>query len=457
MEYYNQNNWIEIDEKVNEIVYPEIKYSSVPPDDFLYADYEGQYFFYELIDPETGTYLYDYDTNTFIQKGIGYSVEYNGEYYWTYSLFRIPPESGGYDQSVANVWAPATSVEQFPATYDLSWKVEIDELIRDVEDGGLTMIISEESQYPPIQINSFNEETHEYTLGKQEARIDLEEKVYVTINDKVFGDSGYYYRELDDLYYDEGDSPAASDDVFTTDHAVKHEVRFDLEEEYIDGEDVTIEILYDPIDKTYSSFDDSHKIKYRNKQSVEFILPTGEERVYDISFSDDLEERNISIPTHWENGEITETTNFTFEKLFNNSYRYPDTATTDLLKLKFDNGTLNTFPISNLNAVASIQMENYPFDEFEVKSRMDGNDVILYTDKTMYYDYINQSIEAGSSNGEFEDVQGLILPWDSTAHGYIYLTLFVNTYDDYQFNFELEIGNDNKLRGDNGKYEIERL
>ncbi len=459
MEYYNQDNWIKnMDDTSDGVANPEITYLSPPPDDLVHAESEGEYFFYTLTDSVTGDYLYDPDTNMFIEKGVGYSVEYNGEYYWTYSLYRVPVEGVNHDQSVENTWAPATSVEQFPATYELSWKVEIEELTRDVESGDLSIVLSEESQYPPLQINSFDEGTYEYTLGVQEADIDLSEYVFVTINGVKFGDGDdeYYYRDLDKLYYDEGDTIASSDDIFTVDNAKKTTHKFTIENEYINGEDVAIEIIFDPVQKRFESFDNTHYINYRNKQSVEFLLPTGDERNYDITFSDDLETKNVTVPTHWQEGEIVESTEFRFTKLFDNEYKYPDQATTDLLRLEFDNGELETFPLEGLNTYASIAYPGYPFDEFEVKSRLDGNDVILYVDQLMYYDYINETLESGTSNGSFEDFQGLILPWDSVGSGTIYLTLFTNTYDDYQFNFQLKIGSKNKLRGDNGKYELER-
>ncbi len=442
-----------------DIVVPEIYFLDPPPSNFLHAEDEGLYFRYEIRDPVTGGYMYDENTGLYSTNYLAYSIEYEGDYYWTYNVYREVLDSEDYSDKWVDKWLPANSIEQFPQTYFHAWDVGIEEIERNPSTGDLKVWLSEESLYTPFVLTSFDYETGDYEVELDPPKLDMREDIQIKLNDKIImnGESEYFERDLNNLFWDPGETAASSDDIFTMEHANKHTQLFNLENEYINGEDTIITVSYYPKSDNKPSPDSDYKYEIRTDESSDLLIPTGKSREYDITFSDDLDSKKIYIPTHWVGGEVTEMSEFKFDKLFANKYIYPDVITRDLISMEYGDGITNVFPMNGMSLYATLYMDGYDKVDLKIDKRLEGGIGVVYIDEITYYDYQNEKVVFGTSNGTYEDCQGLVLPWDEVSNGKIELTVITNTYDDYKFNFELKIGSANKLRGPGGKYEIRRI
>ncbi len=436
----------------NETYDPILEYDTVAPDDFVHAPAPDLYFKYSITDPITGEPLIDSETNLASTDFIAYSVEYEGEYCWTYNVYREEVEGLTTDYpELVNTWAPANAQNQFPQSYEQTWDFWVESYERDLDNGDLRFTCDIQTTYPTVRMN-YDFDTGEYVVEeKPPFNVALSENIELYINDKYYGEVA---PRMSNMFY------TFNSDTFTFDYNERmkepFEFTFTLDEDELGDEDIELQInSIKYLDDDISQSGD-YNISRATDQTEQVVLSTDQTTMYNLQFENENSSKEVSIPYSWYLGQPIKYETFTFEKLFTNKYEYP-TTTTDLLKVSYDNEVTNTFPQTDTEFIATVDIEGYPQTDFKVKKRFEGNDAILYIDEQMYYDYDEQQVKVGTSGGKYIDETGLILPWDDIVSGTITFTMVVHSYQDYTFNFNLQIGNSKKLRGDDGKYEVREV
>lgn len=431
---------------------PEVEFYSYVPDDLMYAPAPDLWFKYSIKDPLTGGPLLDQRTNLVATDFIAYSVEYEGEYYWTYNVYM--EEVDGYEPikpEFANKWSPADSMNQFPQSFLNTWDVNIESYERNLNNGDLTVLTSFQTTYPFLSLDyDLNTNTYEVyespsygITGMDEARL------------RVNGNSIKYYKpNRYYLFYDTTYFPELI--VEYNEHAKeKHYFEFVVPNEEINNEDVEIKFTDTKIlnrNPSIGNEDTANLLNYK-PQIQKALIPINDNNAYNIKFNTSSNIKEVKIPYFWLNGEPNKYETFKFEKLFKNSYDYP-TTTKDLLKVTYKADEEKLFPDIIESTSATVNIDGYPKDEFVLKKKYQNNSIIFYIDEQMYYDYENENVELGYSSDGFINENGLVLPWDDKVSGTINFSFESETYQKYNFNIELKIGNENYLRGSNGKYEI---
>ncbi len=434
---------------------PELTFESYIPDDFLYAPEPDMWFRYSITDPVTGGPLLDSTTNLYATDFIAYSVEYEGEYYWTYNVYREevpglePEEDSLY---MIDTYTPANSKILFPQSFEGAWNVNVESFERDLHDGDLSVTMSVQTEYPHLVIDSFDFDTGEYTVSEAPPYdLYLNETIYVFANNELVFEF-YSYKEY--LFYE---ILFPFEIKYDESRKGKHEFTFDVDYSLFEDEDLELRFeSYKTPEYSHPDIDDEYVLVDSINQTERFVIPTNQETDFNISFEGTSLNKTVSIPYSWESGENNKWENFTFNKLFSNSYKYP-TTTKDLIEVSYDSGDTSVFPENQLTSEATIKLDDGREFNLPIKKRYDGDKVVFYIDENMYYDYEQEKVFIGTSDGKFENEKGIVMPWDEVISGEIIFTFKVQSYKDYTFNFILEISDTNKLRGDNAKYEIEEI
>lgn len=444
------------EDKLAEEVTPILSFESYVPDDFIYAPEPDIWYRYSITDPITGGPIVDPSTNLYATDFIAYSVEYEGEYYWTYNVYR--EEVDGSDplegsEELIDKYAPAESKILLPQSMGDTWNIEIESMERDLESGDIEVGVSFQTTYPFIEIANYDLNTKEYDVIKSPSYdIGIKENYYIYANDELISD-GSLFKEY--LFYDIV-SVFPPEVEFDEESTKKHEVKFDIDYSLIDDKELELKIVSKKIPNYVYPLEGDYVLVDSTQQVERFVLPTNQDSLYNVSFDGTTTNETISIPYSWDGGENNKWEQFRFEKLFENTYKYP-TTTKDLLMVSYTDGYTNEFPDNEIKTDLSIEIEDYPIETLPLKKRYDGDHLIFYVDENMYYDYQNEEIIIGESNGKFENEKGLVLPWDKITNGNLNISFSVKTYKEYTFNVQMKIGNLNKLRGDGGKYEIEEV
>ncbi len=449
----NTTNYFEEYQTDKDIVIPEVTFDSYVPDDFIYAPEPDMWFRYSVKDPITGEPIRDPENGLYATDFIGYSVEYGDECYWTYNVYReslYGDEAKAGDEWMDGIYSPGESKAVLPQSFLGYWNFEIESLERDVENGDIEMTMSIQTLYTTIEITDYGTGNHDYVV-EELPPIDLyiNEAILIYVNGELLS-SEFYFKEY--LFY-EIVSFNPFEMRFVEERKDKLFFSIDLDYETFGEQDLEVLFLTEPTRKQVDS--NSSGVDYLMPDSAiqqeRKFVPISDNNNYEVSFGTGLQ-NEILIPYLW-NGEYEKWEVITFEKLFTNKYKYP-TTTKDLLKISYTDGYTNDFPESELESEALISIDGKDDIVIPISKRYEDDGVIIYTNQVMYYDYIEKTIKLGTSNGEFEDEQGIVMPWDEVVNGTIEFDFKIKTYKEYNFNITLKISDENKLRGKDGKYEI---
>ncbi len=455
MNYIKNEKQIEYNE-MPEAKDPVLSFESYVPDDFLYAPEPDIWYRYSISDPVTGGYIIDPTTNLYATDFIAYSVEYEDEFYWTYNVYReevpgLEPKEGCED--LIDTYAPAETMMLLPQSMGNSWDVKIESYERDLNTGDLDIVASYKTEYPTLVIENFDYVTHDYNVVERPPfDIYVDEGVYVYVNDEMVAHEYLYYSHLFykiiSLYPNEYE--------YDDSRKERHEAKLHVDYSLIEDDNLDLKIIFEKHPYYYEADgDDSYLIADSTRQTERFVIPTNQDSTYNVNFEGTALNETISVPYSWEDTD-NKWEDFKFEKLFENVYEFP-TTTKDLLKVTYSDGYTNTLPDNSIDSTATINIDEYPISEVEVKKRYEGDSVIFYIDEPMYYDYENEEVTQGTSSEKFENEKGLVMSWDKITEGEIEFTFSMTTYKTYTFNVSLRMGNSHKLRGDGGMYEIEEV
>lgn len=431
-------------------VYPTLTFEDYVPDDFVYAPDEGLVFHYSIKDP-TGAYFPDLATATLVTDLIGYSIEVDGEYYWTYLAYRDTydgdwPYLNNPDMDLVGKYSQVMMKGLYPQSWGSLWDFGIDGISRDIVTGEVTLIGHVRTNFTPYGV-WFDGETGEYKKGLRDngclfwweddkiiVNGEIQEHVDKTDFDSIFYDKEGNYKEnaLDNHNFEITIPKEQSyDDIL---------IEFVNERYYTD-----IMVPWMPGYIISSGLDQYEKI----------IIPSDQETFFDVNFNSSPEQ-TIKVPYEYFMGEPTKYEEFTFYKLFEDSYKYP-TTTTDLMTLSYTNGfTFNPPTLENTFVTANLQINGFEFDDIKIKHRIEENKIIFYVDESMYYDQDEEMVVLGMSSDDINE-NGIVLPWDSNSNGTLTFSIELETHQHYTFNIEMKIGSDNALRGEGGKFEVEEI
>ncbi len=426
---------------------PVIKFESYVPDDFVYAPQAGLYFIYTITSPTTGENMSSFDFEEEIEYYMGYSIAGDdGNNYWTYNYYI---ESEG-------TWYPAMYPYQLPQTYFEPYDVKLQKVYRDTSNGNINIDIKIKTNYPEYSF-LFNEDSGKYEIfDLPPFFMDGDNSIEFWVNDEEY-EGNISINEFNDLINTElllYDAYLSFPNV----EVVKKEKMFDWSK-------ISLEVGWDQyLGKT---FDVRYEISrnqsltttvggeilnpVKNQEGIFSIPKIGVDDYY-LRFDGSLVEE-VDIPYLWNDGEIVSSERITFKKLFDNSYKYPET-TKDLLEISYTDGLNTALPSNEISTKAKVKINDYDEYEINIKKRYDGNKLIIYSDEPMYYDYINEEVKIGNSSGAFLQEQGVVLPWDESSIGEISFEFYINSKSPRTFHLKLPIGSTNKLRGINGKYQI---
>lgn len=462
------------------------------PDNFFYAEDENLMFEYNVKDPYTGENvrieIEDDDEegvfHTFyVTDFLGYSIEFEGEYYWTYSVhYSETPEDTEFDGT--NTYWTTSDMEEWmvPTSVYGYWDLDVAEYESNLYDDGGTAKLNFQVQAPFLRVKEFyisDGEIVDYKISRKPPTyytIDDSFKIYINdvqvptsrlkINNEWVTESELtLYNSVgiagDEISNIDGETFIPADPDLM---AVK-EIEIELTQEEIEnGAEIRVEStpsqnkFYTQIqngDYTYDQYRETDKKVWLSYEV---------ENSYDVDFRNSTTEV-ITIPYHWKDGEEYEFEKFTFNKLFENKYEYPQT-TKDLLSIEYSKGSKTNLEVPDMNTKveATLNIDDQDPIDLNVKYKLGDstniNEVLFYIDETSYYDYENQELVIGESQGKYDDKDGLMLPWDTIVTGTI--DFEIQTYDEegevkYTFDTSLPIGNEKELRGVGGKYTIEEM
>lgn len=434
---------------------PILEFDSYIPDDFLHAPTSDIWFSYHIKDPITGEDLIDPTTNLQASNFVAYSVEYNGEYYWTYNVYYeevdgLTPTPGSED--LIDKFSPVKSKIFLPQSMGESWNINVESVERNLSNGDIDLGLTIQTTYPTLMIDDYNINTGEYSVVERPSYdIDINENFYIYANNNLIFEQGltleYLFYELTSMF-----PPEIS---FIEERKGVYDFELNIDYSLIQDDELELKIISEKT-PSYIEVNDEYLLADSADQTERFVIPTNQESFYNITFNGSSMNKTISIPYYWE-GVEKKWESFTFDKLFENYYKYP-TTTKDLLRVSYSDGVNTTFPDNEISSTLKINIENYPVKEMQLKKRYEGNDVIFYVDDDMHYDYENEVVVNGvSDNEKFTNEKGIVLSWDEVLNGEIEFTFTATTYKEYMFDVKLKIGNTNKLRGNGGLYEIEEI
>lgn len=443
------------DQREDNVFLPLIEFDSYIPDDFLHAPAPDMWYTYSVTDPVTGEYLFDPTANLLATDFIAYSVEYEGEYYWTYNVYYeevegVTPAPGKED--LIGTYSPINNKMLLPQSMGESWDINVESVERDLSSGDVNVGMTIQTTFPTITISDFDLETGDYTVEERPSYyLGINEVFFVYANNNLILNQPL---SLDYLFYDVTNL-LPPELTFVEERKGVYDFNINVDYSLIQDDELELKIVSKKAPK-YIKPHDEYYIADSAEQVERFVIPTDQDSIYNVTFNGTDMNKTISIPYYWE-GEEKKWERFTFEKQFDNYYKYP-TTTKDLLRVSYTDGVNNSFPDNEITSTLKIDIANYPIDEIELKKRYEGNDVIFYVDENMYYDYESETVVKGiSEDGKFTNEKGIVLSWDEILNGELKFTFTATTYKDYTFNASLKIGNTNKLRGDDGKYEIEEV
>ncbi len=437
---------------------PVVEFESYIPNDFVYAPSPGMSYKYSIKNP-SGYNLYDTVKGLEVDDYMAYSViGGDGECYWTYYVHYSGSQTPnpGYEE-YKDAWVPAHSEFYFPQTFIEPMVFELKSAQRGLLTQEFIMDVYFRANYPPANIYEYPMGSGDYYLDNNYPYfINLLSSSEVKVNNSLFSDFSWDADWEGFMYFkfafgkDEKSIVMKPVDFFYGDNTIH--VRVPKEEHGGDKFKLTLETNYDT---SYKDTINGGLVTSLKQVNYDLIVPLGEYSYYSMNFDDDNLVSEVKIPYAYnESGLKNEV--YTFEKLFVNSYDYP-TTTKDLLKISYSDGYSNELPDIDIDDTATLKINGYPEMEINIIERIKDNSLIISAEENMYYDYENEEVVFGLSSGKFENEVGIVLPWDEKVSGTIEFNIVSNTNVPRTFNFKLEIGSNNTLRGPGGKYEIREV
>ncbi len=181
-------------------------------------------------------------------------------------------------------------------------------------------------------------------------------------------------------------------------------------------------------------------------------LNTSNKIDYDINFENSNTEKIVS-PIGINNNEVIFET-LTFNKMFVNQFKYPKTIN-DVMSLEYDDDLNHYNWTIPKNIVASMYFDGY-IDKQKINLTLneeEGSDRSFYeTNDKFYYDEKKKKVIAGT-NENYLNEEGIVMPWDELDNkGKLFFSIDIKTYQEYNIDFELNLGNKKPLRGKEGEY-----
>ncbi|BDU67568.1 MAG: hypothetical protein TYPL_2210 [Candidatus Tyloplasma litorale] len=378
----------------------EIYFEGNLPDDFIYAPNKNLSYDFNVLDSLGNEIFSNYDFH-------GYSIEYEGEFYW---VNYIEDENG-------NIYPDIFLINPI---YNLArWNLNIKSITRDLKND--KMII--EYNIQPLR--------HFFLVGGNENDLKIYDAIpYYLDSINIYWNSKRIFYWYFNIYYNQ-----AKPDGYSRSYEVT-------------GEDVYKDNTLTLVAKSDFNFNINGNKNYVKDYTQTIFIDSGINMYYDIEFIDD---ESVIIENPYLYNEETKTEKITFTKLFNNTYEYPQT-TVDLLKLEYSDDDLSILPILNSSFYeAKININGYENNDIKIKVREENNSYIFYVDDQMYYDQSECIVKDGVTD-KYINENGIVLPWDESSSGKITFTFDLYAHQPYEFNINLNIGSNNSLRGENGKY-----
>ena len=240
-------------------------------------------------------------------------------------------------------------------------------------------------------------------------------------------------------------------DVFVNDE-LYDSFNFDsdnTEEDMIYHLDIKKDVNLENINIRFNSKDRNKSIKDLSEIQE---LNTTSESYYDIDFKDS-ETKKIINPIGVEDNNIFFET-LTFSKMFDDVFKTPLT-TNNLIYLDYKDDLNNYKWTVDSNIDATINLRGYEKNQ-KIKLTLDKiddyNGYVFKSNNNFYYNEIDKKVHEGTSS-KWINEKGVVIPWDyENNFGTISFVLHIRTYQEYNLNFKLHIGNEFPLRGEKGKY-----
>lgn len=393
--------------------YLEVKFIGDLPSDLLYAQNSDLHFEYEVI-TATGDKCKHFDF-------FGDSYEYDGKYYWINYIVWHNKEN-----SIGEPLITPPPLAMSPIYSCERWKISIKsiERIYGSEEIDIDLNLSPIEHY--FLLTNYRGELEIFDVVPK-----IDEYFDILLNGEIISENIYIYKDYNEFPHEGFDFNLiiSGDEVFKN-----NVISVNSTSNVIDWHEGTGEF------KTYP-MDLSRKI----------IIESNLTSMYELYFIENNEFTIENTFGYYNNTKKIE--KITFTKLFNNEYEFP-TTTNDLLKMTYYNSDNLSFPIINENEIqGTIKINGYENNEINIKTRIEDESYIFYTDDQMFYDQDSEIVRDGESKNNFNE-NGLVLPWDYSSSGTIEFSFNFFTYQPYNINVILEIGNENPLRGENGKYQI---
>lgn len=214
--------------------------------------------------------------------------------------------------------------------------------------------------------------------------------------------------------------------------------------------DISIEFIFEDI----KSIKCNGQFYYPNNLKKEIILDTSVPDEIDINFNNNTE----VITNIISEGTNSKKETISFTKIVKDIEDYPKTIN-QLFKMEYRiDGELTNLKISE-NIEAQIYMNGINEEYIKIDIDNESEGIYVFEINTlMYYDQENKVVEEGSSYGEYLDESGLVIPWDyEDNRGQIKFNLSIKTYTPMNFKFEINFGNENRLRGEGGEFYFSQI
>ncbi len=430
---------------------PNLEFESYIPDDFFYAPDEGLSFKYMITSPLNGDYIDDINYGGTVIDYMAYSIEKDGKYYWTYNVYEVPnSETPPENMSLMNKWLPAMWYWQLPQSYQSGgeWDFWIDSALRNPNNGSLDISIGYKTNYPIYAI--VGNTSNIYNVHPLFITPDIYAEIsgdYIKSNMFLFKDSTNFQ-----LFYKMKFSGGSIylEEIF--DYDGQNKIDINIPWSVYEGNKVNLAIKISKDNRIYNIEGEDNIVWPNDEITYQLSIPGVYDVEYDVYFDKD-EVVKIEIPYSYSDGEYVGNETYSFQQLFDSKYKYP-TTTRDLLKVDYEGMGTNIIPSYLTSPKAKVKINNYPEFEVNLKTRLESDSLIIYSDQEMFYDYDNESIVLGISSGKYENENGIVLPWDQISSGTITFTFETESLSTNTFNIKLNIGNTNKLRGVGGKYEV---
>ncbi len=437
---------------------PIVEFESYIPNDFVYAPAPGMSFKYSIKSP-SGHNIFDDTKGLEIDDYLAYSVVgEDGKYYWTYNVhysdFGTP--NPGYEDYQGS-WIPAYSQFYYPQTYIEPMVFDLKSAQRGLETQTIIMDVYFRSNYPPLNIYPSPVGSDNYLIDNNYPYfINLLSSSVLDVNDWMLGNYHWEADWLGTMFYklvieEETKSIVMKPiDFFYGDNIIH--IRVPKEEHGGEKFKLTLETNYE---FQYQNTTDGEMLVTPEHVNYDLIVPLGEYSYYSMNFDDDNLVSEVKIPYAYNDSGLKNEV-YTFEKMFPNSYDYP-TTTKDLLQISYSDGYSDELPLIDIPDTATLKINGYPETEINIIERIKDNKLIISVEESMFYDYEKEEVVFGLSSGKFENEVGIVIPWDEKVSGTIEFDIVSNTKVPRTFNFKLEIGSNNILRGPGGKYEIKEV